>query len=197
LCEQHKTVIICDEVIEIMKKSRTIAAALSLLAVFAIGLAGCSSSSSKSGSNQQASFKNKTTKKADVKSTLTANQQLWYVNGSINAKSNSGLEAYRFDSNGKATVYNVNKYYKTYNAAQKDNGLSKIGTLNTTFTTKGSDTVIKFKGKLSDIPMTQTFTVKKTVTGKNTASKLKVAGYHISRDVDNDVTQAVLVKVTE
>lgn len=180
-----------------MKKSRMIAAAMSLLAVFAIGLAGCSSSSSKSGSNQQASFNNKTTKKSDVKSTLTSSTQLWYVNGSINAKSNSGLEAYRFDSNGKATVYNVNKFYDSYSAAKKDNGLSKIGTLNTTFTTKGDQTVISFKGKLSDIPMTQKFTVKNTLTGKNNASKLKVAGYHISRDVDNDVTKAVLVKVAE
>jgi len=180
-----------------MKKSRTIAAALSLLAVFAIGLAGCSSSSSKSGSNQQASFKNKTTKKADVKSTLTGSKQLWYVNGAINAKSNSGLEAYSFDANGKATVYNVSKYYKSLSAAKQDNALNKIGTLNTTFKTKGDDTVINFKGKLSDIPMTQKFTVKKTVTGKNDAAKLKVAGYHISRDVDDDVTQAVLVKVAE
>lgn len=180
-----------------MKKSRMIAAAVSLLAVFAIGLAGCSSSNSKSGSNQQASFKNKTTKKADVKSTLTNSKQLWYVNGSINAKSNSGLEAYRFDSKGKATVYNINKYYKSFSAAKKDNALNKIGTLNTTFVTKGDNTVIKFKGKLSDIPMTQKFTVKKTVTGKNDASKLKVAGYHIARDVDDDVTQAILVKVAE
>lgn len=179
-----------------MKKSRIFAAALSLVAIMAVGLAGCSSSS-QSGSNQQASFKNKTTKKSDVKSTLTSSKQLWYVTGSVNAKSNSGLEAYRFNSNGKATVYNVNKIYKSYSAAQKDNALSKVGTLNTTFKTKGDNTVIKFKGKLSDIPMTQKFTVKQTLTGKNNAAKLKVAGYHINRDVDNDVTKAVLVKVAE
>ena len=129
-----------------------------------------------------------------MKSTLTGSKQLWYVNGAINAKSNSGLEAYSFDANGKATVYNVNKYYKSLSAAKKDNALNKIGTLNTTFKTKGDNTVINFKGKLSDIPMTQKFTVKKTVTGKNDAAKLKVAGYHISRDVDDDVTQAVWLR---
>jgi len=177
-----------------MKKSRIVAVALSLLAVFAIGLAGCSKSS-KSGSNQQASFKNKTTKKADVKSTLTKSTQLWYVAGAVNSKSNSGLEAYRFNSDGKVTVYNVDKFYKSYSAADKANALNKVGTLNTTFKTSGDNTIINFKGKLSDIPMTQKFTVKDTLTGKNKASKLKVAGYHIARDVDQDVTKAVLVKV--
>ncbi|WP_367295841.1 hypothetical protein [Levilactobacillus yonginensis] len=180
-----------------MKKSRIFTAAIGLLAVFAIGLAGCSNNSSKSGNNQQASFKNKTTKKADVKSTLTGSTKLWYVTGAVNAKSNSGLEAYRFNKNGKVTVYNVNKLYKSYSAAKKANALNKEGTLNTTFKTKGDDTVINFKGKLSDIPMTQKFTVKDTLTGKNKESKLKVAGYHISRDVDQDVTKAVMVKVAE
>lgn len=179
-----------------MKKSRIFATVLSLVAVMAIGLAGCSQKA-KSGSNQQASFANKTTKKSDVKTTLTSSKQLWYVAGSVNAKSNSGLEAYIFDSNGKATVYNVDKYYKSLSAAKKAGALNKSGVLNTTFTTKGDNTVIKFKGKLSDIPMTQKFTVKKTLTATNKASKLKVAGYHIARDVDNDVTQATMVKVTD
>ncbi|WP_407888411.1 hypothetical protein [Levilactobacillus sp. N40-8-2] len=178
-----------------MKKTRTLAAVFSLLAILTIGLAGCSSKSSKSGSTQQASFKNKTTKKADVKSTLTNSTKLWYVTGAVNAKSNSGMEAYRFNKDGKVTVYNVNKFYKTYAAAKKANALNKSGELNTTFKTKGDNTVINFKGKLSDIPMTQKFTVKKTLTGTNKATKLKVAGYHISRDIDNDVTQAVMVKV--
>ncbi|MFC6275228.1 hypothetical protein ACFQET_06820 [Levilactobacillus tangyuanensis] len=179
-----------------MKKSRIFAAALSLVAVMAVGLAGCSNSnSSKSGSNQQASFKNKTTKKADVKSTLTSSKQLWYVTGSVNAKSNSGLEAYSFDKQGNATVYNVNKIYKSYAAADKAKALNKEGTLKATFKTKGDDTIVNFKGKLSDIPMTQKFTVKDTLTGKNKATHLKVAGYHIARDVDNDVTKAVMIKV--
>ena len=53
-----------------MKKTRTLAAVFSLLAILTIGLAGCSSKSSKSGvPNKQVS--NKTTKKADAKSTLT------------------------------------------------------------------------------------------------------------------------------
>lgn len=177
-----------------MKKTRVLAAAMSLVAIMAIGLAGCSNSS-KSGSNQQASFKNQTTKKADVKSTLTGSKQLWYVAGNVNAKSNSGLEAYRFDGN-KATVYNVDKLYKSYNAAKKADALNKVGTLTATFETKGQQTVVHFKGKLSGISMTQKFTVKKTLTGTNKSTKLKVAGYHIDRDVDDDVTQAVLLKVT-
>ncbi|WP_125574393.1 hypothetical protein [Levilactobacillus huananensis] len=180
-----------------MKKSRMFAATLGLLAILTIGLAGCSSKSSDSGNTQQASFKNKTTKKADVKSTLTQSKQLWYVTGSVNAKSNSGLEAYKFNKDGKVTVYNVNKFYKTFSAAKKANALNKEGTLTTTFKTKGKQTEISFKGKLSDIPMTQKFTVKTTLTGKNKATHLKVAGYHIARDVDEDVTKAVLVKVAE
>ncbi|MGY5339191.1 hypothetical protein [Levilactobacillus spicheri] len=178
-----------------MKKSRVLATVFSLIAVMAIGLAGCSNSS-KSGSNQQASFKNQTTKKADVKSTLTGTKQLWYVAGNVNAKSNSGLEAYRFDGN-RATVYNIDKLYKSYSAAKKADALHKAGTLKATFTTKGSQTIVHFKGKLSGIPMTQTFTVKKTLTGTNKSTKLKVAGYHINRDVDDDVTHAVLMKVTK
>ncbi|GEO74286.1 hypothetical protein FD30_GL001189 [Levilactobacillus namurensis DSM 19117] len=177
-----------------MKKTRVLTALLSLVAVMAIGLAGCSNSS-QNGSNQQASFKNQTTKKADVKSTLTKSKQLWYVAGNVNAKSNSGLEAYRFNGN-KVTVYNVDKLYKSYNAAKKADALSKAGTLTATFKTKGKQTLIKFKGKLSDIPMAQKFTVKKTLTGTNKSTKLKVAGYHISRNVDEDVTKAVLMKVT-
>lgn len=179
-----------------MKKSRIFATAMSLVALLAIGLAGCTNSS-QSGSNQQASFKNQSTKKADVKTTLTKSKQLWYVAGNINAKSNSGMEAYRFNSNGQATVYNVNKIYKSYAAAKKAKALNKAGTLKTTFTTKGDQTVVNFKGKLSGIPMTQKFTVKKTLTGTNKSTKLKVAGYHINRDVDEDVTHAVLVKVTK
>ncbi|MDT7013426.1 hypothetical protein [Levilactobacillus namurensis] len=177
-----------------MKKTRVLTALLSLVAVMAIGLAGCSNSG-QNGSNQQASFKNQTTKKADVKSTLTKSKQLWYVAGNVNAKSNSGLEAYRFNGN-KVTVYNVDKLYKSYNAAKKADALNKAGTLTATFKTKGKQTLIKFKGKLSDIPMTQKFTVKKTLTGTNKSTKLKVAGYHISRNVDEDVTKAVLMKVT-
>jgi len=177
-----------------MKKSRLFATVFSLVALMAIGLAGCSNSS-KSGSNQQASFKNQTTKKSDVKTTLTGSKTLWYVAGSVNSKSNSGIEAYRFDGN-KATVYNVNKLYKSYNAAKKADALNKVGTLNATFKTKGDQTIVNFKGKLSGIPMTQKFTVKKTLTGTNKATKLKVAGYHIDRDVDADVTHAVLVKIT-
>lgn len=177
-----------------MKKFRLFATVFSLVAVMALGLAGCSNSS-KSGSNQQASFKNQTTKKTDVKSTLTGSKQLWYVAGNVNAKSNSGIEAYRFNGN-KATVYNVDKLYKSYSAAKKADALNKVGTLKATFTTKGDQTVVHFKGKLSGIPMTQKFTVKKTLTGTNKSTKLKVAGYHINRDVDEDVTKAVLVKVT-
>src|SRR5699024_7923591 len=120
-----------------MKKTRTLTVVFSLLAILTIGLAGCSSKSSKSGSTQQASFKNKTTKKADVKSTLTNSKKLWYVTSSVNAKSNSGMEAYRFNKNGKVTVYNVNKFYKTYAAAKKADALNKSGVLNTTFKTKG------------------------------------------------------------
>ena len=178
-----------------MHKSRILATLMGAVAILTIGLAGCSSNS-QSGSNQQASFKNQTTKKADVTSTLTGSKQLWYVAGKVNAKSNSGIEAYRFNGH-KATVYNVDKFYKSFKAAKKADALNKVGTLKATFKTKGDQTVVHFKGKLSDIPMTQTFTVKKTLTGTNKKTKLKVAGYHIARDVDEDVTQAVLVKVVK
>lgn len=179
-----------------MKKARIFATLVSLVALITIGSAGCNKSS-QSGSNQQASFKNRTTKKQDVKSTILKSNQLWYVAGNLKSKSNSGLEAYRFNKNGKATVYNVNKIYKSYSAAQKANALNKSGTLQATFKTKGNRTVIHFKGKLSDIPMTQKFTVKKTLTGTDKTSKVKVAGYHIARDVDADVTQAVFVEAAK
>ncbi|KRM58467.1 hypothetical protein [Secundilactobacillus malefermentans] len=182
-----------------MKKSRTMAIFISLAAVLVVVLSACGKSSNQS--NQQASFRNevKSTKATSVQSQISNNSDLWYLSGGINSKSNSGFEAYKFDKDSKkVTIYNVSKYYKTYSAAQKANALSKEGTLSYSFGKNSkSQTVIKFKGKLSDIPMTQTFTVKDTTTGKNKSTRLHVTGYKIVRDIDEDKTNNVFVKIAK
>ena len=152
-----------------MKTSRTKVILLSLVAVLAIFLTACGSksSSNKPSSNEQASFKNepKTTKHADVKSTVLSGDGFWYLAGKINHKSNSGIEAVAFDKKtGKATMYNVDKFYKSYSAAKKAKALNKEGTVKYTFTQNKKDqTLIKLSGKLSGIDMTQTVTVKDAV----------------------------------
>ncbi|KRK99673.1 hypothetical protein FD04_GL002449 [Secundilactobacillus odoratitofui DSM 19909 = JCM 15043] len=180
-----------------MKKTRTKALLLSLVAVLAIFLTACGSKSS-TKSNEQASFKNEptTTKHADVKSSVLSGDGFWYLAGKINHKSNSGIEAIAFNKNtGKATMYNVNKFYKTYSAAKKANALNKEGTVKYTFTKNSKNqTVIKLSGKLSGIDMTQTVTVKNTTKGTNKATKLHMSGYQAVRDVDMDKTNAVFVE---
>ncbi|HBF74109.1 MAG TPA: hypothetical protein DDW71_02470, partial [Lactobacillus sp.] len=119
-----------------MKTSRIKVMLLSLIAVLAIFLTACGSQSA-SKSHEQASFKNEpaTTKHTDVKSTVLSGDGFWYLAGKINHKSNSGVEAVAFDKKtGKATMYNVDKFYKSYSAAKKAKALNKEGTVKYTFT---------------------------------------------------------------
>ncbi|GAK47482.1 hypothetical protein LOSG293_070210 [Secundilactobacillus oryzae JCM 18671] len=182
-----------------MKKSRTMAILISLAAVLIVALSACGKSNNHA--NQQASFRNevKSTKPSAVETQITKNNDLWYLSGGINTKSNSGFEAYKFNSDTKkVTIYNVSKYYKTYAAAKNANALNKEGTLSYSFDTDSKDqAVIKFKGKLSGIPMTQTFTIKDATTGKNKSTKLHVTGYKIVRDIDEDKTNNVFVKIAK
>ncbi|WP_203651965.1 hypothetical protein [Secundilactobacillus yichangensis] len=181
-----------------MKRSRIKVMLLSLVAVLAIFLTACGSKSANNKSNEQASFKNEpaTTKHTDVKSTILSGDGFWYLAGKINHKSNSGIEAIAFDKNsGKATMYNVDKFYKSYSAAKNAKALNKEGTVKYTFTTnKQNQTMIKLSGKLSGIDMTQTVTVKDTTKGTNKATKLHLSGYHAVRDVDMDKTNVVFVE---
>ncbi|MFC6255242.1 hypothetical protein ACFP1H_11685 [Secundilactobacillus hailunensis] len=184
-----------------MKTSRTKALLLSLVAVLAIFLTACgSSTANKSNSHEQASFKNEptTTKHADVKSSILSGDGFWYLAGKINHKSNSGIEAIAFDKKtGKATMYNVDKFYKSYSAAKRAKALNKEGTVKYTFTKDKKDqTMIKLSGKLSGIDMTQTVTVKDSTKGTNKATKLHLSGYHAVRDVDMDKTNVVFVETT-
>lgn len=179
-----------------MKKRRSLAAILAVVTSFALILAGCSSSSNKSSNNDssKASMQNQVQNKS-AKEVLTSNDNLWYMNGSINYKSKSGIDAYKFNSkNHTVTIYSVNKIYKTYSEAKKANDLDKQGTLKYTFKNDSADKpVIYMKGKLSDIPMHQTVSVKNTVSGKNHQSKLKVSGYKVVRNLDNDPAPQVWV----
>lgn len=181
-----------------MKTTRTKALLLSLVAVLAIFLTACGSKSSSHKTNESASFKNEptTTKHSDVKSAVLSGDGFWYLAGKINHKSNSGIEAIAFDKNSsKATMYNVDKFYKTFNAAKKAKALNKEGTVRYTFTTnKDNQTVIKLSGKLSGIDMTQTVTVKDSTKGTNKSTNLHLSGYHAVRDVDMDKTNVVFVE---
>lgn len=181
-----------------MRASRTKVMLLSLVAVLAIFLTACGSKSSNNKSNEQASFKNEpaTTKHTDVKSTVLSGDGFWYLAGNINHKSNSGIEAIAFDKDsGKATMYNVDKFYKSYSAAKNAKALNKEGTVKYTFTTnKQNQTLIKLSGKLSGIDMTQSITVKDTTKGTNKSTKLHLSGYHAVRDVDMDKTNVVFVE---
>lgn len=180
-----------------MKKTRATAFLVSLVAVLAIVLAGCGKQS-QSKHNEQASFKNepKTTQHADVKSTVLKGDGFWYLAGKINHNSNSGVEAVAFDkATGKATMYNVDKFYKSFSAAKKAGALNKEGTVSYTFIKNSNNqTVIKLSGKLSGIPMTQTVTVKATTKGTNNKTKLHMSGYKAVRNVDSDQTNAVFVE---
>lgn len=184
-----------------MKTTRTRALLLSLVAVLAIFLTACGNQSSSKKTDESASFKNEptTTKHTDVKSSVLSGDGFWYLAGKINHKSNSGVEAIAFDkSSDKATMYNVNKFYKSYAAAKNAKALNKEGTVKYTFTKNNKNqTVIKLAGKLSGIQMTQTVTVKDTTKGTNKATKLHMSGYKAVRDVDMDKTNAVFVETNQ
>ena len=81
-----------------MKKHRSLAAILAVVASLALILAGCSSSSNKSSNNNsnKASMQNETQDKS-AKQLLTSSDNLWYMNGSINYNSKSGIDAYKFN----------------------------------------------------------------------------------------------------
>lgn len=182
-----------------MKKKQTKALLYSLVAVMAIFLAACGKQS-QSKSNESASFKNEptTSQTSDVKSTVLKGDGFWYLAGSINGKSNSGMEAIAFDSDtGKATMYNVDKYYMSYGNAQKSNALNKEGTVNYSFKQNDNNqTVIKLSGKMSGVAFDETLTVKTKTHGKNKDKTLNISGYKAVRDVDADKTNIVFVRAS-
>ncbi len=81
---------------------------------------------------------------------------------------------------------------------KKANDLDKQGTLKYSFKNDSKDQpVIYMKGKLSDIPMDQTVSVKDKVSGTYKAANLKVSGYQVVRNLDDDPAKQVLVTPAE
>lgn len=180
-----------------MKTSKSLAAIFVTVAGLGFVLAGCGTSSNKGSSNQSSktSMQNNPVAHKSAKTALTASDNLWYMNGAINDKSKTGIDAYRFDKkHHTVTIYSVSKMYKTYQAAKKANDLNKQGTLKYTFKNQSANKpIIYMKGKLSDIPMDQTVTVKSKVNGKNHTSNLSVTGFKVVRNLDDDNAAQVLV----
>lgn len=178
-----------------MEKSKSLAVILMATAGLGLVLAGCGKSSQKGANPSSKTSMQNATKGKTAKQALVSNDNLWYMNGAINAKSKTGIDAYKFDKrNHTVTIYSVSKMYKTYKDAKKANDLAKQGTLKYTFKNdSATNPIIYMKGKLSDIPMDQTVTVKSKVTGKYHAGNLKVAGFKVVRNLDNDDATQVLV----
>lgn len=179
-----------------MKKAIRILTAVSAAFALALVLVGCGNSKSQSnGSNDSSKASMQNTNNTDAKTALTKGNKLWYMAGSLNAKSKSGFDAYYFKGN-KVTIYGVDKIYKSLDAAKKADALDKQGTLTYKLkNTSKTKPVISMKGQLSGLDMDQTISVGKPISGTNTASGLKVAGYKVVRDLDYDKTNQVLVAV--
>lgn len=178
-----------------MERNKSLAAILAVTAGLGLILAGCGKSSSKNANPSSKTSMQNPTKGKTAKEALISNDNLWYMNGSINYKSKTGIDAYRFNRhNQTVTIYSVSKIYKTYKDAKKANDLDKQGTLKYSFKNKSANNpVIYMKGKLSDIPMDQTVSVRSKVSGKYHAANLKVSGFKVVRNLDNDDAKQVLV----
>ncbi len=177
-----------------MKKFKFLMVPIFVLATIMVILSGCGSkTSSPNKESSQASMQNAPSQNISEK--IVSNNDLWYMNGSFNAKSHSGYDAYKFDKNSKTvTIYSVSKFHQSYSAAQKAGDLNKQGTLKYTVAKNSKNQpVFTMKGKLSDIPMSQKVIVKGTVSGKNKATNLSVSGYKVARNLDGDTTQQIFV----
>ncbi|GAY72522.1 hypothetical protein [Lentilactobacillus kosonis] len=180
-----------------MKTRKSLGLLLSVFTAFVLILAGCqkaNNSSSTNDNDSKASMQNPT-KTQTAKQAFNSVENLWYMNGKINYNSKSGIDAYHFNAkNNTVTIYSVSKIYKTIDQAKKANDLNKQGTLKYTFTNNSNDNpVIHMKGKLAGIPMEQTVSVRSKVSGKYHKTNVKVAGYKVVRDLDEDKTSQVLV----
>ncbi|MFC6181388.1 hypothetical protein [Lactiplantibacillus daowaiensis] len=177
------------------KRQWTIVGTIVVIAAVIIGGWFATNHNSKTATKSSQPTTQAALKPAYVKKTVQVTNRLWYVAGSIkNPNSGNGMEAYDFKKNGKVVIYNIPKFYATKAAAKKAHNLNVSGTVNYTVSqNKKHQTVIKLKGKLSGIDFAQTLTLKKTVSGQH--GSLKMTGYHVARDVDNDVTQAVFVRI--
>lgn len=179
-----------------MKNNKVLTVAVMAAASVALILSGCGKQADKQ--SNKASMQNPVASKS-AKSALLNHNNLWYMNGSINHKSKSGIDAYRFDKRNKTvTIYSVDKIYRSYAAAKKANALDAQGTLKYSFKNNSNTRpVINMKGKLSDIPMEQTVSVNGKVSGNNKESHLSVSGYKVVRDLDDDPVKQILVTPTK
>ncbi|WP_412989291.1 hypothetical protein ACLJJ6_09940 [Pediococcus siamensis] len=125
---------------------------------------------------------------------LRRNPGLWYFSKGIKNKSNSGLEAFKFDRKGKVTVYNVKKYYATFTAAKKAGTLHKMGQGTYHIQKKAhQQTNLVLKLKLAGIPATYRFKLKNGVAQRYKG--LVVHGFKAVRTVDQDDVTGVFVQV--
>ncbi|WP_268912162.1 hypothetical protein [Lentilactobacillus sp. SPB1-3] len=179
-----------------MKSRKPLGLLFAVFTAFVLILAGCQKNNSSATNNDdsKASMQNPTEKQT-AKQALNSVDNLWYMNGKINYNSKSGIDAYHFNSkNNTVTIYSVSKVYKNMEQAKKANDLNKQGTLKYTFSNKSADNpVIHMKGKLAGIPMEQTVSVHSKVSGKYNKTNVKVTGYKVVRDLDEDKTSQVLV----
>ena len=176
-----------------MKRVIRLLTAVSAVFALALVLVGCGNSASKSNDSSKASMQN--TNNSDAKTDITQGGKLWYMAGSLNAKSKSGFDAYYFKGN-KVTIYGVDKIYKSYDAAKKAKALDKQGTLKYSFKNNSkTKPVISMKGQLSGLDMSQTVSVGNSTSGTNKATGHQVSGYKVVRDLDYDKTHQVFVAV--
>ena len=131
--------------------------------------------------------------KVSTSKQIRNNGGLWYFAKDLKYKSNSGMEAFTFTKNGKVTAYNVKKYYASYAAAKKAKGLGSFGKGTYKLTkNKQKQTVLTLKMKLSGIPATYTFKLKKGLAKKYKG--LTFHGFNAARTVDGDTVNGVFVQ---
>ncbi|AMV69288.1 Hypothetical protein ADU73_0882 [Pediococcus damnosus] len=154
-------------------------------------LAGCAKTGTDSGTTIKSSVPR--VSKVSARKQIRNNGGLWYFAKDLKYKSNSGIEAFTFTKNGKVTAYNVKKYYASYAAAKKAKGLSSFGKGNYKLTTnKQKQTVLTLKMKLSGIPATYSFKLKKGLAKKYKG--LTFHGFNAARTVDSDTVNGILVQ---
>ena len=155
-------------------------------------LTGCA----QSGTDSVRSIKSSAAKVSKVSASkqIRNNSGLWYFSKSVKAKSNSGIEAFVFSKKGTVEAYNVKKYYSSYSAAKKAKGLNKFGKGTYKLkVNKQKQTIVTLKMKLSGIPATYQFKLKKGLAKKYKG--LIFHGFNAARTVDRDRVKGVFVQV--
>ncbi|KRN81117.1 hypothetical protein [Pediococcus ethanolidurans] len=155
-------------------------------------LTGCAQSGTDTGRSVKKVSTPKVSKVAPSKQ-IRNSSQLWYFSKNLKYKSNSGIEAFIFTKGGTVRAYNVKKYYASYAAAKKAKGISKFGQGTYKLSVnKQKQTVVTLKMKLSGIPATYQFKLKKGLAKKYKG--LTFYGFNAARTVDSDTVNGVFVQ---